>query len=633
MTREIFMSLKNFLNASYFSLFFVVTLLLPCSLAAQEDGLGTYKGPSAMVALKDGTKIFVANFDAGEIAVVDTKTSAVVQTLPTAPMPNGVALSVDEKVLYVTSGAYQGKIQTLDAATGEVLCEVTAGHTPMAPLVSHDGTKLYVCNRFDAKISEYELPALTQTRQFPAVREPRGSVLTADGKKLYVINMLPLQPANFPENPEANIHVAAEVTIVDLTSGETKNILLPNGSGSLMGICISPDGRYVYVTEVFAKFLLPTVRVEKGWMNTSAISIFDTTKVDEPGGGFVNTVLTDEVDKGAANPWGITTSADGKQLYIAVAGTSELLVIDAAGMHAKLDSLDATAFANVPNDPAFLSGLKERIPLDGQAPRAILALGQQDARRVYLGMYFSDTVQSLDLTAAGTIRGTTIPLGPEPQLTAVRRGEIYWNDATLCMQTWQSCASCHPDARMDGYNWDLLNDGMGNPKNAKSLFFCHESPPAMWQGVRASSPVCTRAGFEFIQFVAPDEEKCLDIDEYIGSLKAEKSPFLVDGKLSEQAERGKILFADLRCDACHPDPKFTDQKLHNVKTRCYYDRTDNFDTPTLLECWRTAPYLHDGRYVKMRDVFKEGKHGDVLGDVGGLTDEQIDDLVEYVLSL
>ena len=36
------------------------------------------------------------------------------------------------------------------------------------------------------------------------------------------------------------------------------------------------------------------------------------------------------------------------------------------------------------------------------------------------------------------------------EMTEVRKGEQYFNDATLCFQKWQSCASCHPDARADG---------------------------------------------------------------------------------------------------------------------------------------------------------------------------------------
>ena len=63
----------------------------------------------------------------------------------------------------------------------------------------------------------------------------------------------------------------------------------------------------------------------------------------------------------------------------------------------------------------------------------------------------------------------------------MHEGERLFNDTTLCHQRWQSCASCHPDGRTDGLNWDLLNDGIGNPKNTKSLLLASEKPPEMAQ--------------------------------------------------------------------------------------------------------------------------------------------------------
>ena len=51
----------------------------------------------------------------------------------------------------------------------------------------------------------------------------------------------------------------------------------------------------------------------------------------------------------------------------------------------------------------------------------------------------------------------------------VRRGEFYFHNATICLEGWQSCSSCHPDGRADGLNWDLLNDGYDNPKNTRAF--------------------------------------------------------------------------------------------------------------------------------------------------------------------
>jgi hypothetical protein len=56
-----------------------------------------------------------------------------------------------------------------------------------------------------------------------------------------------------------------------------------------------------------------------------------------------------------------------------------------------------------------------------------------------------------------------------------RRGEFYFHDATVCLEGWQSCSSCHPGGgRSDALDWDLVNDGIGNPKNTKSLFLARQ---------------------------------------------------------------------------------------------------------------------------------------------------------------
>ena len=56
---------------------------------------------------------------------------------------------------------------------------------------------------------------------------------------------------------------------------------------------------------------------------------------------------------------------------------------------------------------------------------------------------------------------------------------------------------------------------------------------------------------------------------------------------------------------------------------------NGWDTPTLREVWRTAPYLFDGRAATMKDVFTVHKHGIDKK----VSDKEIDELVEYVNSL
>ena len=233
--------------------------------------------------------------------------------------------------------------------------------------------------------------------------------------------------------------------------------------------------------------------------------------------------------------------------------------------------------------------------------------------KVYVAVYFSDLLAMVDLESKLYNKVTEIPLGPEPEMTMARRGEMYFHDADICFQQWQSCSSCHPNARVDGLNWDLLNDDIGNPKNAKSMLLAHKTPPAMSFGIRPTAEDAVRAGIRHIQFAVPPEEDKVpeSIDEYLKALEEVPSPHLVDGKLSEAAERGKVLFfsEQVGCASCHPEPLYTDLKTHDVHSRGPYDRRDTFDTPTLVEVWRSAPYMHDGHYATMKDLFVVGKHG------------------------
>jgi len=58
-----------------------------------------------------------------------------------------------------------------------------------------------------------------------------------------------------------------------------------------------------------------------------------------------------------------------------------------------------------------------------------------------------------------------------------------------------------------------------------------------------------------------------------------------------------------------------------------------YDTPTLVELFRTGPYLHDGSAITLREVLKERNAGDPHGKTSHLNEEQMADLVEYLMSL
>jgi YVTN family beta-propeller protein len=594
---------------------------LAAMLSMPATNAVSYLGPAAVIASKDGTRLFVANSDARQVAVLDAAGGKALQAVPMPAEPTGMVRSPDGKTIYVTCAAPRSTVCVMDADSGRVIDSIPAGHTAIGPAVSPDGARLYVCNRFNDSVSVIDLKGRREIARVPVGREPIAAVVTPDGRSVYAASHLPLDRADSSD-------VAATVSVIDAASLKTTTIRLPNGSSSVRGLCVSPDGKSVFVVHILARYQLPVTQPDRGWINTNAMSVIDTAAKK-----LVNAVLLDDVDRGAANPWGVTTTTDGTTILVSHSGTHELSVIDAKGLSDRLAGIAASpAAADVSNDLSFLVGLRQRIGLKGNGPRGLVAVGP----KVYAAEYFSDTLGVVDLGADAAHRVRQIALGPKPQLTLERRGEMVFHDAEITFQHWQSCASCHPGARADGLNWDLMNDGMGNPKNTRSMLLVHQGGPAMSLGVRATAEDAVRAGFRHSLFAVRPEEEAAAVDAYLKSLRPVPSPHLVNGRLSPAAERGKRVFFNpaVGCATCHPRPIYCDKRLHDIGSLGKYDGpTDKFSTPRLIEVWRTAPYLHDGRYLTMKELFVQGKHGlDPFGN-HALPDADIDDLVEFVLSL
>jgi len=575
-----------------------------------------YLGPSAVVASGDGKTLYVANIDARCVAVVNLDTGKVTGSIAMPAPPTGLALSPCGEHLYVTCAGPKSTVVIVGTGSRKSVAKIAAGHTATGPAVSPDGRRLYVCNRFDNDVSVIDLATRKELARVPVTREPVAAAVTPDGRSVVVANHLPGGPGN-------RFFMTCNVTIIDARSLKTTAIALPNGATGLRGVCILPGGKYALVTHVLGNFELVPSQVEQGWTNTNAVSVIDPVEKKLYG-----SFLLDDNYLGAANPWGIACTADGRTLCVAQSGTHELSIIDVPSL---FEALRKAAKTRGPMDgPSILTDFRQRVELPGKGPRSVAIAGSV----AYVAEYFSDTVDAVDLSHTPD-ELKTIALGPKPKLTPKRRGEMLFHDATICYQHWQSCASCHPDARSDGLNWDLLNDGVGNPKNAKSMMLAHRTPPAMALGVRATGEDAVRAGIEHILFSVQPESDAAAIDAWLKSLRPVPSPRLVDGRLSPAARRGEELFEskEVGCSRCHPKPLLTDLRMHDVATGGGYDGKKRFDTPTLIEVWRTAPYLHDGRYATIKELITKGKHGLSSNTLDQLTKQQINDLVEYVLSL
>ena len=521
----------------------------------------------------------------------------------TPASPLGLALSRDGAGLYVACAAPLSTICVVDTAKNAIVQRISTGHTTMAPVLSPDGKVLFACNRFQDDVVAIDLITGEAIWRERVRREPIAAAVTPDGKLLLVANHL------HSGRSDGGV-IGAVVSVLDTANGCTrKQIQLPRGSGMVRDIAISPDGRFAAVTHLVARYYLPPVQVASGGINANALSLLDVNRLE-----WIRVVYLDRAEQGSANPWAAAWSLDGRNIAVAHAGSHEVSVIEAP---------------NLPQKPVRV---RAHIPLPGRGPRALAFSGD----RLFVAHYFSDNLSVIDF-ARLTAPAEALDLGPVPEPSQVRQGEAYFNDARLCYGEWQSCASCHDaDGRVDGLNWDLLNDGMGNPKNAKSLLWSHCTPPVMSLGVRTNAEAAVRAGLAYILFTQQPESVAVAIDAYLKSLQPELSPYLAGDKLTDAAARGKTLFLDAKvgCARCHPAPLFTDLKLHQVGTRGVNDPpATGFDTPTLVELWRTGPFLHDGSAATVREVLTTRNIEDLHGQTSHLTHDQVEELAAYLLSL
>jgi DNA-binding beta-propeller fold protein YncE len=603
-------------------------------IGVSGSGDSTYLSPQAIVTASNGTQFYVAFGTARQVGVFDVTQGKVVRTIDVPGEPTSLAVSGGGRWLYVSCGEAEGRVCVVDLHSGEIVRQIPVGYGPNALTLDLRRNVLYVCCRYDNDVWAIDVTEARCLAKVSVKREPVAAALTPDGQWLYVANHLPAGSAN------AGV-VASEVSVINTrTMAVERSLRLPNGSTGVRGMVASPDGKYVYASHILGRYTMPTTQLDRGWMNTNALTVIDA--VDRK---VIDTVLLDDVDDGAANPWATACSADSKTVFVTHAGTDEVSVIDAEAMMAKIrehqsnqpvgrqrsqggyTSYGTGPVSTVPDQLSFLKGVRQRVRLKGKGPRALAVLGS----KVYVAEYYTDSFSVVDM-AATPVKVAALTLGPPRSLTAQRRGEMLFNDAHLCFQRWQSCASCHPDGRADALNWDLLNDGIGNPKNTKSMLLAHQTPPAMITAVRPNAESAVRAGFRYILFAVTEEAAAVAIDQYLSGLEPLPSPHRVAGQLSVAAARGKAVFGRAHCASCHTGDLLTDAMKYDVGTADGLDKGVLFDTPSLVEAWRTAPYLYDGRAATIREVVTKYNADDEHGTTSDLSESEIDDLVEYVLS-
>jgi DNA-binding beta-propeller fold protein YncE len=616
-----------------------------------------FRSPYAVAYSDDSATLAVTDETAAELVVFDTTAGTSLRSVKLSGQPKGLARSGAGKVMVAEYGV--GTVAEVDITAGSVLRRLDVGPKPTDVAVSSDGSRVLVPDFALNQVLILDSATGNTQATVPVAPYPFAIAVAPGGSTAVVTHLLASGDATKPD-------AAASVTILDVAGGQVSaSIKLPFGSSAVRGVHCSPDGKWAYVVHTFGRMNVPTTHLLRGWVYTNALSVIDLSN-----NSVYATMLLDRISEGAANPWGVDVSPDGKTLWVSASGVHQVLRVDLTMLHrllagpipselVKAGGVAPTAtnrnkdgytrplsdvWFDIAADPTkralladdlgalYSAGVLQVIRLaPAQGPRGVAV--SPDGKQLAVAIYFAGQVALVNTTSNQVDR--FINVGTQPDETWVRQGERIFHDASHTLQGWLSCASCHPDARSDGLDWDMLNDGAGNPKNTHTMLYSPNTPPVMSHGQRATAGVAISAGFKAIEFVMPDHSWEVAVGNYVNALTAE--PYGKAGaQKSAAAQRGEAVFTKAECDTCHSGRYYADLQPHDVGTKGVRDLASDsaeFYTYTLGDLWRSAPYLHDGSAATLKDVVTTKNVGDQHGKTSTLTSQEIDDLVQYMLEL
>jgi len=386
------------------------------------------------------------------------------------------------------------------------------------------------------------------------------------------------------------------------------------------------------VAEYHPKNLVPLAHLEHGGAFEDTLTVFgaDVGKPVE--------VPLDELERYAAQPFGVAIAADKSRIYVTCGGSEMVTVIDVPRLlrfihaHPEPFARDLSASANY---------VTARIPV-GRNPRG-LAL-TRDGRRLFVANRLDDTISVID-TRTDRVASTIQLAGPKT-VSVLRHGEQTFYTARYSFQGQIGCATCHIDSTFDGLTWDLEPDGFGRDiVDNKLLEGVKNTEPYKWNGGNPNLPTeCgPRTEKYFWRSEQYDDLTLADLAVYIRNLPTRPNRWrLANGEQTPAQERGKAIFdRDVdkfkkpiaetnRCSYCHSGPKGTNQKIFDVGTRKPTDNTGLLKSAPLTNIALTAPYLHDGSARTLEEIWTVYNPEDKHGRTNDLTKDELNDLIEYL---
>ena len=148
-------------------------------------------GPTGVAVTPDNKSVYVTNQSSNSVSVIDTATNTVKTTISSGlgTGPDGIAMAPDGRHVYVVNFA-SGTVSVISTATNTVSATITVGTDPIGIAVTPDGTGAYVTNSSSNTVSVIDTSTNTVSATINSGlgSSPQGIAITPDGTKVYVAN-------------------------------------------------------------------------------------------------------------------------------------------------------------------------------------------------------------------------------------------------------------------------------------------------------------------------------------------------------------------------------------------------------------------------------------------------------------
>ncbi len=239
--------------------------------------------------------VYVTTKHSANVAVIDTTTRRVVDTVGVGMSPSELAVTPDARFVYVANGGTRSNsVSVIDTATDAVVKTIKVGVSPLGVAAASNGDRVYVTNSASNSVSVIETASNAVISTVSVGNNPAGVAITPDGKFAYVANS---QSFDAPAPGTVSvIDTMKQATVATVTAGNNP-----------FAVAITPNGGFVYVTN--SNSLNITGPGTVSVIATVTNSVIDTIRVGN-------------------NPLGVALSRDSRTAYVTNFNSDSVSLID-----------------------------------------------------------------------------------------------------------------------------------------------------------------------------------------------------------------------------------------------------------------------------------------------------------------